>query len=165
VGALLAMARTVGEGMPDVAALPGVPGVPQLSGVGQRRAGGRLGRVTISPTADRSGVSTKRPVIRFVREIAGMLGRPLTIGTGSNHSRMTVNGNVSAHWTGNAADIPLVGNLLIRAGQDALIAAGMSPKRARRQRGGLYNIGGWQIIFNTHIGGDHTNHLHVGRRG
>jgi hypothetical protein len=31
-----------------------------------------------------------------------------------------------------------------------------------RQDGGLYNIGRYQIIFNTHEGGDHTNHLHVG---
>jgi hypothetical protein len=43
----------------------------------------------------------------------------------------------------------------------------MSPKRARQQRGGLYNIPYGkgrriQVIFNTHAGGDHTDHLHVG---
>jgi hypothetical protein len=41
----------------------------------------------------------------------------------------------------------------------------MSPKEARKQRGGLFNIGGYQIIFNTNEGGNHYNHLHVGIRG
>jgi hypothetical protein len=122
------------------------------------------GKVSISPTADRPGVHIKGQVVKFVGQVAGLYGRRLTIGTGTNHSRMTVNGNVSDHWDGYAADIPLTGGALIKAGQDALIAAGMSPRKARRQHGGLYNVGGWQVIFNTHIGGDHTNHLHVGKR-
>jgi hypothetical protein len=94
--------------------------------------------------------------------VAGIYGQPLTVGTGTNHSQMTVNGNVSQHWSGHAVDIPATGSTLIRMGQDALIAAGMNPRQARKQRGGLYNVGGRQIIFNTHIGGDHTNHLHLG---
>jgi hypothetical protein len=55
---------------------------------------------------------------------------------------------------------------LIRAGQDALIQAGMSPAKARKQTGGGYNVGGWQVIFNTNAPGwgDHLTHLHVGRR-
>jgi hypothetical protein len=101
-----------------------------------------------------------------VRAVAGVLGRPLTIGTGSNHSQMTVNGNVSDHWSGRGADIPLTGASLIEAGRAALIAAGMPKKQALKQRGGLFtlNKGGKriQVIFNTHEGGDHTNHLHVG---
>ena len=140
---------------------PGGRGGEQRYGV----VSGPAGKVTIAPTADRPGVRTKKPVIRFVRQIAGRTGRALQIGTGTNHSQMTVNGNVSAHWTGNAADIPLRGAALIKAGQDALISAGMNPRKARRIRGGLYNVGGWQIIFNTQEGGDHTDHLHVGRRG
>lgn len=130
---------------------------------------GRPGKVTVSPSADRPGVRTDPAVVGFVKQVAGLYGRPLTIGTGTNHSRLTVNGNVSEHWSGKAADVPLTGRALVRAGQDALIAAGWSPARARKATGGLYNVqlpngGRAQIIFNTHEGGDHTNHLHVGLR-
>jgi hypothetical protein len=119
------------------------------------------GRAKLGPTADRQGARTKDVVIKFVSRIAQLVGEDLTISTGTNHSRMTVNGHVSHHWTGRAADIPARGRRLIRLGQAALIAAGMSPAQARRQKGGLYNVGGHQIIFNTHQGGDHTDHLHV----
>jgi hypothetical protein len=42
----------------------------------------------------------------------------------------------------------------------------MSPAKARKAKGGLYNVNGWQIIFATDGPGvgDHTDHLHVGRR-
>lgn len=129
------------------------------------RSAGRRGKVVVAPGADRAGVSIKKPVVRFVGQVAGLMGRSLTIGTGTNHSRLTVDGNVSNHWDGNAADVPLRGAALIKAGQDALIAAGMNPRKARRIKGGLYNVGKWQIIYNTQTGGDHTDHLHVGRRG
>jgi hypothetical protein len=53
-------------------------------------------------------------------------------------------------------------------GQAALIAAGADPKWAKKQRGGLFNIqtrqGRIQIIFNSQIGGDHSDHLHIGIR-
>lgn len=125
-------------------------------------AGGQAGEVTVSKTADRAGVHTNPAVVDFVGKIAGRANEPLQIGTGTNHSQMTVDGNVSDHWTGKAADIPATGKNLIKLGQDALIEAGMDPAKARQQSGGLYNINGYQIIFNTHEGGDHTNHLHVG---
>jgi len=159
IGALLAAIRTTGEGTPGVPAM--VPGEP-LAAV--QPSGGRLGRVTLASGADRAGVSTNRAVIRFGRRIAGRVGTPLTIGTGTNHSQMTVSGNVSAHWDGNAADIPATGRRLIQMGRAALIEAGMPARQARKQTGGLYNVGGWQIIFNTQEGGDHTDHLHYGRR-
>jgi hypothetical protein len=99
---------------------------------------------------------------RFVRRVSAVAGgETLTIGTGTNHKLMTVNGNPSDHPGGWAADIPARGKHLIRLGQAALIAAGMNPRKARKQTGGLYNIRGHQIIFNTHEGGDHTDHLHV----
>jgi hypothetical protein len=123
--------------------------------------GGAKGSVNKAPGADRAGVATKPVVLSFVSKIAGIFGQSLTIGTGTRHSRMTVDGNVSDHWSGNAADIPATGRRLIRLGQAALIAAGMDPSEARRKTGGLFNVGGHQIIFNTHLGGDHTNHLHV----
>jgi hypothetical protein len=122
------------------------------------------GRGKLGPTADRQGMRTKPKVLSFVSQIAQIVGEDLTITTGSRHSRMTVDGNVSQHWTGNAADIPATGRRLIRLGQAALIAAGMDPSQARKKQGGLYNVGGRQIIFNTHQGGNHTDHLHVGVR-
>jgi predicted Zn-dependent protease len=33
---------------------------------------------------------------------------------------------------------------------------------ARKQTGGVFNIGGYNILFNTHVGGNHFNHLHIG---
>ena len=72
----------------------------------------------------------------------------------------------SQHWTGNAVDIPAGGRALTRLGQDALIAAGMPVSEARKARGGVYNLDvdghRVQILFNTHVGGNHFNHLHVG---
>lgn len=119
--------------------------------------------------ADRPGMKTDPEVVDFVRKISEVERQPVTIGTGTNHSRL-VSGTAdheSAHWTGRAADIPATGNRLIALGQSALIAAGMPEAEARKQKGGLFNINGYQIIFNTVLkhGGDHTNHLHVGLRG
>lgn len=144
-----------------------IPGTPTVSGGGGGGGGsfpatGDLGKVTVASGADRPGVRTSPAVVNFGRRVAGLLGSPITLGTGTNHSRLTVNGNVSQHWSGNAGDFPMFGRRLIRAGQAALIAAGMSPRKARQQTGGLYNVGGAQIIFNTQAGGDHTDHLHIG---
>lgn len=126
------------------------------------------GHVTLSAGADRSGVRTKQAVIDFDERIAGVYGHALTIGTGTQHNRMTTSGNVSDHWTGNASDIPSSGAALTRLGQSALIASGKSPAWARKQHGGLFNVmyhgHRVQIIFNSNIGGDHFTHLHVGIR-
>jgi hypothetical protein len=110
------------------------------------------GKTHIASGADRPGAHTAHSVRQFVRMVSAQAGTPLTIGTGTNHSKMTVDGNVSDHWSGHAADIPATGAKLIRIGRAALIAAGMSPGKARKQTGGLYNVNGHQIIFNTHIG-------------
>lgn len=125
------------------------------------------GKVVVPPSANRAGVPLTPGILHVVRKVAARTG-PLTVGTGTNHNRLTVNGLVSDHWDGNATDIPSSGADLIHKGQQALIAAGMSPAQARQQTGGLYNLpyGNHgrriQIIFNTQEGGDHTNHLHIG---
>jgi hypothetical protein len=136
-------------------------------GSGGGGGGGPRGRVILAPGANRAGAPLQSQVKQFVGRVAGRYGSPLTIGTGTNHSRLTVNGTVSDHWAGNGADVPLAGRSLVKAGQDALIAAGMSPAKARKQRGGGFNVGKWQVIFNTNAPGwgDHTDHLHVGYRG
>jgi len=111
----------------------------------------------------------KKPVINFMRALSGVAGEKIVGSDGTGHSKYTVNGNISEHWSGMASDIPAAGSHLIKLGQDALIAAGWSPAQARRQKGGLFNVTTkdgtrYQIIFNTQEGGDHTDHLHVGVR-
>jgi hypothetical protein len=157
---LIAAAQGVASGRYDSMSPGRTRTVTRATGGGGPASGGGPA-ARLAPGADRPGVKTNHVVLEFV----GSIAPGLTIGTGSNHSRMTVDGNVSAHWTGNAADIPATGHRLIQLGHKALIRAGMPAAQAIRQTGGLFNVGGWQIIFNTHIGGDHTNHLHVGRRG
>jgi Mannosyl-glycoprotein endo-beta-N-acetylglucosaminidase len=114
---------------------------------------------------DRGGVRTNPAVFQSVARIAQIYGKPLTIGTGSNHREFVNNdpsGHRSDHWFGEAADIPMTGAALTRLGQDALIMAGMSPAEARKQKGGVFNVGGYNILFNTTVGGNHYNHLHIG---
>lgn len=123
--------------------------------------------VAMSSGADRPGVTTQSAVKEFVGNLGRLAGQRLTIGTGTNHSRLTVNGNVSNHWDGHAADIPAVGSKLRQLGYLALIEAGMTKQQAAKARktGGLFNVGPYQIIFATDEGGNHYNHLHVGIRG
>ena len=120
--------------------------------------------VVMAPGADRHGAHTQPAVEAFVGSLGKMAGRRLTIGTGTQHSRMTVNGNESQHWTGHAADIPSRGAALRRLGYLALIRAGMPRAQAAKARktGGLFNVGRYQIIFATDEGGNHYDHLHVG---
>jgi len=129
---------------------------------------GVRGRYTVASTANRPGHPINPIVLDFVSRVAGVLGESLAIGTGTNHRQFVSNTHrESAHWAGNAVDIPAYGKQLIRYGQAALIAVGMNPAQARKQTGGLFNIGHWQIIFNTYLqqGGNHYNHMHIGWRG
>lgn len=119
--------------------------------------------VVVAPNANRPGANLNPKVIDFVGNLGHAYGHKLTIGTGTNHNQFVVGTDrQSAHWVGNAADVPASGATLTTLGQDALILAGMPPAQARQQQGGLFNIGGYQIIFNSMEGGNHYNHLHVG---
>jgi hypothetical protein len=168
--ALLESIRTVGGDvqMPAGTGPTVVPGTPGTAGslAAPMGVSARGGRVVLSPGADRAGVHTHPDVLRFARQVSALAGQPVRISTGSAHSRLTVNGTVSDHWRGEGADIGATGARLVRLGRAALIAAGMSPAQARKAKGGGYNIGGWQIIFATNAPGwgDHTTHLHIGRR-
>lgn len=117
-----------------------------------------------------SGPNPKRlqpELVSFARKVAAQLGAELEGMDGSTHSKFTVNGNVSEHFTGNATDIfkiggqPAKGTVLLHAGQAALIAAGMPREQALKSKGGLYNVGNHQIIFLTMQGGNHFDHLHI----
>jgi hypothetical protein len=68
---------------------------------------------------------------------------------------------VSHHWIGQALDLPARGSYLTRLGQALLIAAGMPEKQARKAKGGIYDVGRFQIIFNA---ADHHDHAHAGYR-
>jgi len=149
--------------------LPGSSAGATLAGaatdaIGGAPSSGKDGKLIGKPV-DRPGVATGQAILDFARKVAGVYGKPVTLGTGTAHNRLTVNGNVSAHWSGNALDLPARGAANIALGRAALVAAGMGPSQAAQATGGIYNVGGYQIIFNTHEGGDHTNHVHIGRRG
>lgn len=121
--------------------------------------------VILGSGADRSGATTQTPVLEFAAKIGKMYGSPLTIGTGTNHNQYVQGTHrESQHWTGHAADIPSEGDALTRMGQTALIAAGMPHDQALKQKGGVFNVGKYQILFNTMTGGNHFNHLHIGVR-
>lgn len=139
---------------------------------------GVAGKVIIAAGADRPGVGTQPIVRNFVGLVAGSVGHPITITTGTNHNQMTVDGNVSDHWTGHAADIAVPvdsqqGDMI--AGR-ALMLAGVPREQARKmaQQGGLYTLTPTsgplkgkrvQIIWKTEQGGNHHGHVHVGIQG
>ena len=156
----------------ETASMPSSPSkVPTTPSQPTPPSSGKLGKVITAPGADRSGVRTHQAVRDFVAKVAGVYGSPLTITTGTNHNQYVIGTHrQSQHWTGDAADIAFghgtgsdnVDPALTKLGQDALIAAGADPEWARKQTGGAFNIGGHNILFNTYVGGNHYNHLHVG---
>jgi hypothetical protein len=181
IGALISASRTPGQASATVmsrteapgaaagapaatSAAPGGPG--KYSGLvplgGSRNAG--KGSFAISgPQPGR----LKPELTAFARKVAYVYGGKLAGLDGSSHSKYTVNGNVSEHYSGNATDIfqiggkPAQGSVLLRAGRAALIAAGMPRAQALKAGGGLYNVGNHQIIFLTNEGGNHYDHLHI----
>jgi hypothetical protein len=135
------------------------------------------GKVVIAPNANRENMPVAQITIDFVAQVAGIANREITITTGTNHDQYTVDGNVSDHWDGHAADIGMVAN----GGTDdgpvgdrimtaCLIAGGVAPLQARQQaqQGGLFTLvhGGLRIqcIWKTNAGGNHHNHVHIGAR-
>lgn len=126
------------------------------------------GSFTLSATAMKPGTSLAPIQKSALRYLSGRVGQTLEVGTGTNHNRLTVNGNVSDHYDGHASDIPSSGSALTKLGQQALIAFGMSRREALQKQGGLFNLQ-WkghrvQVIFNTMEGGNHYTHLHLGVR-
>jgi hypothetical protein len=143
----------------------------QLHGRGGAAAGSK-GPIAVAPSANRAGAPLRGVTRRFVSHVAAIAGTKITITTGTNHSRMTVDGNVSDHWDGHAADIavPIDSRRGDRIATAALVAAGVSKHRARQmaRRGGLYTLNykgrRIQVIWKTYAGGNHHNHVHIGIR-
>jgi hypothetical protein len=168
-------ARTITDRIPGATVTS--PGAQATTASGRSLPPVGRGAVKIAPGADRAGVSIQPIVKQFVGDVAGRARRPITVGTGTNHNRLTVDGNVSDHWDGHAADLPQPvdshqGDMVAA---HALQVAGVPWSQAVRmaQRGGLYTLhpthGQWkgrrvQVIWKTNQGGNHHNHVHVGIR-
>lgn len=135
------------------------------------------GQVVVLAGANLPGKPMSKMAIDYVAKMAERTGRPITISTGTNHSKFTTNGNVSDHFTGNAADIGMfanggtddgpVGDRIMEA---CCFLAGDTAAAAREKArtGGLFTFthGNQRIqcIWKTEQGGNHHNHVHVGVR-
>lgn len=171
--------RNTGQsGMPFEGVAPGpitgkyinnIPSLPFSNGAGV------IGNIVIEPRANLPGQPMHPEVIAFAQQIAGVFGKTLHITCGTNHRQFVSGTNrQSSHWTGWGMDFGNYANFksrgtpsnpnpnLIRLGQAALIAAGMDQTKALAQTHGVFNINGYNILFNTMSGGDHYTHLHVG---
>lgn len=169
VEGLLQAIRTPAQEIPDATTSAGSTRV--TTGGQPRASASRVsgsGTVRVSPTANRAGADLTPGILKLVRAVSARAGRPITIGTGTNHDRLTVDGNVSDHYEGNAADLPTTpGHDNITLGRQALVALGMPRAEAQRAGGGIYNLPYGrhrriQVIFNTNAGGNHHDHVHVG---
>jgi hypothetical protein len=143
-----------------------------VGGVSGQIPAGRRGTVRVAASANRAGVGLSGELTHFVSLVSGRARQPITITTGTNHNRLTVNGNVSDHWDGHAADIavPVDSREGDHIASAALQAAGVSKARAMKlaRSGGLFNVNyrghRVQVIWKTYEGGNHHNHVHVGIR-
>jgi hypothetical protein len=150
---------------------------------------GAPGKVVIAPGANTAGKPLRKPLLGVLDTLSASIGRPVKVTTGTNHSALTVDGRPSQHATGDGADLAMTGKRLTRTAAEALLtfAEGKRVQWLRNDgsvanvrvtaanaaqiaaSGGIWNVtyqgAKLQLIANTHQGGDHTNHLHVGYAG
>jgi hypothetical protein len=135
------------------------------------------GVVQIAPGANLAGRPLAPETLTFLARVTALYGGPLVVTTGTNHSRYTVDGSVSDHADGHAADLGMaanggsddspVGDRIMTA---CLIAAGVPAAQAgvEARRGGLYTLEHdglrVQCIWKTDEGGNHHNHVHIAAR-
>jgi hypothetical protein len=135
------------------------------------------GEVIVEPGANKPGKPITQMTVDYVAKMADRIGKPIKITTGTNHDKLTVNGNVSDHFSGHAADIGMfanggsddspVGDRIMEA---CCLQAGDSKQgaKAKAHSGGLFTFthGSQRIqcIWKTNQGGNHHNHVHVGVR-
>jgi hypothetical protein len=135
------------------------------------------GAFQIAPDANLPDKPLTPAMTAFIARMATFYNGTLVVTTGTNHDKDTLAGNVSDHFTGNAADFGMalnhgtddgpVGDAIAAA---AFLAAGLPRDEAtRRARAGgaqtiLSNGLRIQIIWkiNTPEIGNHHNHVHVG---
>ena len=143
--------------------------------LGGLTAGSGDGSFTIAAGANAPGRPITPQLAAFVSRMATFYDGTIVLTTGTNHSKYTTTGNVSAHYSGNGADFGMVAN----GGTDdgpvgdaiaasAFLAAGLPRDEAiqRARAGGaqtvLTNGVGVQVIWKSDVGGNHHNHVHVG---
>jgi Putative peptidoglycan binding domain len=135
------------------------------------------GRVIIAPGANKPGQPIQPMTLKYVEQMAALLHKPITITKGTNHPELGVDGSVSDHFTGHAADIGMAANggtddspVGDRIMEAALVLAGFPAAEAHAdaQRGGLFTTTHEnmriQCIWKTSNGGNHHDHVHVGVR-
>jgi Putative peptidoglycan binding domain len=135
------------------------------------------GRVILAPGANLPGKPIQPMTLKYLERMAALIHKPITITTGTNHDKFTVNGNISDHFSGHAADIGMAANGGTNDGpvgdrimEAALVLAGVpaATARAEAHRGGLFNNTRdnmrVQCIWKTNEGGNHHDHVHVGVR-
>jgi hypothetical protein len=131
-----------------------------------------IGGVIVMAGANNAGEPLTRTTLEYVARMAHRLGMTLKINCGTNHSKMTANGNPSDHVGGHAADLGMGynggtndGPLGDRIAAAALMEAGLSSGQAMSlaKGGGIHNVnhGGQriQVIWKA-VG--HHDHVHVG---
>ena len=178
------MARAAIYGFHDGQATPqhaadslAVAAAAGCTGYGELANAGVVGAVQIGPGANLPGRPLAPETLAFAARVAGIYGKPLTVTTGTNHNYYTVNGTVSDHASGHAADIGMAANAGTSDGSvgdrimtACLIAAGTPHAQAAHaaMRGGLYTLehDGLRIqcIWKTDQGGNHHDHVHIGAR-
>ncbi len=135
------------------------------------------GQVIIAAGANLPGQPVQTMTLEYIARVAASIGKPITVTTGTNHSKMSASGKVSDHFTGHACDIGMfanggtddspVGDRIMEA---ACLLAGDSKEgaSAKAHGGGLFTFthGNQRIqcIWKTNEGGNHHNHVHVGVR-
>jgi len=133
--------------------------------------------VIIAAGANLPGQPVQTMTLEYIARVAASIGKPITVTTGTNHSKMSASGKVSDHFSGHACDIGMfanggtddspVGDRIMEA---ACLLAGDSKEgaSAKAHGGGLFTFthGNQRIqcIWNTNEGGNHHNHVHVGVR-
>lgn len=142
-----------------------------------RRENRRLGNYSVEAGANRAGAGLTGDMKQFLEGMTSS-GRSVKVTTGTNHSKMTSTGNVSDHWSGNGVDIGSSANGFPATGGGTgdLIAAHAIKRASGKswgdalklaQRGGAYtfhrNGKRTQVIWKSNVGGNHFNHVHVGR--
>ena len=146
---------------------------------GAGSSGKAKGKVSVAAGAESNG-KLQPEITEFLELMAGRTDEPVVVTTGTNHSKFTLSGNISQHFSGDAVDLGLGGDArtdrsVRRRGDKLAIAAlrvcGLSYSEAGRvaRSGGIHNLR-WrnysvQVIWLTLDGGNHFNHVHVGLGG
>ncbi|WP_028058416.1 hypothetical protein [Candidatus Solirubrobacter pratensis] len=138
------------------------------------------GNWSAAPGANLPGKPMRDPIKQFLSVLAGLTNEQIVVGFGTNHDQFTTSGNVSDHYTGDAADILVGGDArsdsaAASKGDNIATAAlrllGYSQSDARNMAmSGKLNFTqnfDWyghrvQVGWRTLEGGNHFNHVHVG---